>query len=301
MSARLDDQFDDYSLLDLWADKVRKKIQKPKTIAFTLSGVAAVGFIFSNALFFQQGQHPGVLFKTRDIENNYSLRADELGIGTAETIDDKAKSVTRIVLNANSNRGIENALPQKVVTRPVTSSTPINSQSNGASSANGEFAQLQQLLLQLGFYDGSVDGLSGPKTKAAIEAYKVNVGLRGIELTTAELLTSARNNLIVTAAIPSKRPTTSQEIPSQKVETVRYTPPTTPRPEQSPARSVDSNILKVQAGLRAFGNKTVGVDGKMGPQTVNAIKEFQNLFKLPATGAVDNELIRKMSDVGLIN
>ena len=67
------------------------------------------------------------------------------------------------------------------------------------------------------------------------------------------------------------------------------------------AAQPSGTIIKVQAGLRAFGNESITVDGVAGTQTTQAIQEFQELFKLPVTGKIDNELISKMKDVGLID
>jgi peptidoglycan hydrolase-like protein with peptidoglycan-binding domain len=38
----------------------------------------------------------------------------------------------------------------------------------------------------------------------------------------------------------------------------------------------------------------------MGAQTQAAIREFQSLFGLPVTGQIDDRLVAKMEEVGLI-
>ncbi len=303
MNAELDDQFAEQSLFELWLDKIARKATKPANIAWSVGGVVAVGFVFSNALFFQDGKHPSAFFETRATSSQHSLLADEAEIEPQTASADEKKTITRIVLNDSAiARGQAKPLNETaaipVQSEPVATLVPPQPSSR---PNNNDVLVLQKLLAQLGFYKGTIDGLTGPQTDGAIKAYKAHVGLKGIELTVAELALSARNNLIVTSAIPTSRPVQPQTIPQRKVESVSYTPPIVRDAEPSNASKIDDAVAKVQAGLKAFGNAAVDVDGKMGPQTVSAIKEFQILFKLPASGQIDDQLLKKMTDVGLIN
>lgn len=60
-------------------------------------------------------------------------------------------------------------------------------------------------------------------------------------------------------------------------------------------------IVRVQAGLRAFGNEAIEIDGMVGERTRAAIREFQSLFGLPVTGQPDAALLAKMTEIGLVN
>jgi len=55
----------------------------------------------------------------------------------------------------------------------------------------------------------------------------------------------------------------------------------------------------VQAGLRAFGNDGIELDGVVGGRTRSAIREFQSLFGLPETGEADEATYTKMREIGL--
>jgi len=57
--------------------------------------------------------------------------------------------------------------------------------------------------------------------------------------------------------------------------------------------------MRIQAGLRAFGNEGIEIDGVVGARTRAAILEFQSLFGLPETGEPDQALYAKMRDIGL--
>ena len=63
----------------------------------------------------------------------------------------------------------------------------------------------------------------------------------------------------------------------------------------------DERIRKIQAGLKAFGNDAIEIDGVMGARTEAAIHEFQALFGLPETGKADEAVHAKMKEIGLIN
>ena len=78
-----------------------------------------------------------------------------------------------------------------------------------------------------------------------------------------------------------------------------------PTPRADPASAAvavpDARIVKVQAGLKAFGNDDIQLDGVVGSRTRAAIREFQSLFGLPETGEPDPEVYAKMREVGLTN
>jgi peptidoglycan hydrolase-like protein with peptidoglycan-binding domain len=82
----------------------------------------------------------------------------------------------------------------------------------------------------------------------------------------------------------------------------RATPP--PQPSQpppagtqqpEPAVSVEGmTIFEMQERLNELGYKLGTVDGVSGPRTVEALKKFQSDNKLPPTGTIDAETIRKL-------
>lgn len=314
MNARLDDQFDEEypSIIGTLLAPITDKMQKPANIAWTVGAIVTIGFVYSNALFFQQGEHPAALFNTRTNAEEHSLRADEKAMSNIQS-SAPAKQVTRIVFDKNGTANNGTSPLPKVAQRPNgDNSEPVASAEPLPLSS--DLRDLQKSLVELGFYDGTVDGLDGPKTRAAIDKYKASVGLRGIDLTYAELALSAQNNLIVTAAIPKVRPQPQpaslpakypeEQAPVTAVKTTPYSPPQRGVDVVTPAK-VDTEqvnlVSKVQAGLRAFGHNGISVDGVMGPMTVAAIQEFQSLFDLPMNGKVDDALIKKMADVGLID
>jgi peptidoglycan hydrolase-like protein with peptidoglycan-binding domain len=142
---------------------------------------------------------------------------------------------------------------------------------------------VQGILKSLGFYSGAVDGISGSATHKAIDEYRRKVGLPpgAIDQALLDQLGAA--------------PTTGAIVP-------------TPAPREgnggggeaaSGASDTRARIVKIQAGLKAFGNDDIQLDGIIGARTRAAIKEFQALFGLPETGEPDPLVYAKMREIGL--
>jgi hypothetical protein len=56
----------------------------------------------------------------------------------------------------------------------------------------------------------------------------------------------------------------------------------------------DSTVASVQDQLTRLGYSPGGVDGVLGPQTRDAIADFQNDRGMPATGQIDGSLMRAL-------
>lgn len=262
---------------------VRAVARRPGHFALAALALAVVGYAGVNALALQEGEHPSAFFETRD-------PAWERPV--AGTSADETGAVTRIVFDDDAERRFGRQRPQAAET-PLP--LPVPRAEMPAAAPDDPVVELQRMLAGLGFYEGEIDGIKGPVTRDAVERYKVSVGLRGIELTIAELLTSLRNNTMVTAAIPTPRPRADEGAAA-------LPPPADPLPTVlREAPPPDRTVLKVQAGLKAFGNAAITVDGVAGDQTRAAVREFQALFRMPVTGEIDRELVDKMAAIGLID
>lgn len=153
--------------------------------------------------------------------------------------------------------------------------------------------QVQGALKALGFYSGGVDGLTGPATHAAISTYQRKVGLNVSGNVDAALLRQL-GLTPRTPATPTPRADITGAIPPAEAQ------PAALAPDKAPL-SANARIIKIQAGLRAFGNDDIQLDGIAGARTRDAIKEFQALFGLSETGEPDETVYAKMREVGLTN
>jgi peptidoglycan hydrolase-like protein with peptidoglycan-binding domain len=72
-------------------------------------------------------------------------------------------------------------------------------------------------------------------------------------------------------------------------------PPVQPRPPADAAVSTEGmTVFEMQERLNELGYKLGAVDGVSGPRTVEALKKFQTDNKLPPTGVIDPDTIRKL-------
>jgi len=149
-------------------------------------------------------------------------------------------------------------------------------------------ARLQSALHDAGFYDGPVDGVKGPRTDQALADYR-----KANPAADAPPAPPASAPPHPSIAVPLPRPNADAAID------VKAT--TADIPESAGSALAPADIVRIQAGLKAFGNDAIHIDGVAGTETRNAIREFQSLFHLPVTGQADSALMTKMREVGLID
>lgn len=150
--------------------------------------------------------------------------------------------------------------------------------------------KVQSVLSDLNLYTGSVDGIAGPKTKDAVRNYRRIIGLEESDEIDENLLdqlgAKSSDDTASIAPLPIARPADGAKLDGDK----------------GPKPAVRGSIaVRIQAGLRAFGNDHIEIDGIIGPQTSDAIREFQTLFGLEANGKADETVLAKMRDLGLTN
>lgn len=227
--------------------------RNPVLVGGTTAFVVALSYVSANAIWYQSHFHSGAFFATRD--TNY--------IGPP----DPARRQTTIKIERQDELAVAKPKADPVVEK------------------------VQAILQSMNLYDGAVDGIDGPNTRQAVEAYRKTVGLApgGID----EDLLSQLGARETTAAIEPDdfvppEPQPKPEMVSAKVE-------------PAVATGSDQLIMKIQAGLKAFGNDRMEIDGVIGAKTRAAIREFQALFGMPVTGEPNEEVYAKMREIGLTN
>jgi peptidoglycan hydrolase-like protein with peptidoglycan-binding domain len=155
--------------------------------------------------------------------------------------------------------------------------------------------KVQHALIRLDLYAGPVDGIAGTQTVKAVQEYQRILGITATGEIDERLLKQMEGGPATKPAVPVPAPASA---PRGRTAAAAVSPETvaaTPKPQTDP------RIAKIQAGLKAFGNDGIAVDGIMGSKTRTAIREFQSLFGLPETGEIDDALYTKMQEVGLTN
>ena len=184
--------------------------------------------------------------------------------------------------------------------------------------------ELQELLAERGFYDGEIDGRSGPLTEEAIRTFEKEAGLEVTGKPRVVLL--AHIELSTYRGMPASRAERERETESDETaETngrpvVSQAPEAPPDPEQTglpsmstlseadialegpaqpaePPPGGDPQVEAVQRVLADLGYAPGPIDGQMGPQTEDAIRRFQSDRDLEPTGELDSRLLRELSQV----
>jgi peptidoglycan hydrolase-like protein with peptidoglycan-binding domain len=233
--------------------------RNPVLVGGSTAFLVTLFYVSANALWYQPFPHSGAFFATRSLQ------------GFARTAADEPETTINIVR--------PNAAPPPVKSDPVVQ-------------------QVQGILKDLDFYAGSVDGISGPNTRKAIQAYQQKVGLNASGEIDAALLDQLGATPKTASVVPKPqpRPDTLAAVPvSLRTKSGQQDIDQSVSPSQQP----DPRIVKIQAGLKAFGNDDMQLDGVVGARTKTAIKEFQSLFGLPQTGQPDEIVYAKMREIGL--
>ena len=212
--------------------------RNPVVVGGSTAFLVTLFYVSANALWYQPFHHAGAFFATRGLPETQALNLPQ--VNEPET-----------TIN---------------IERPASAPAPIK--------GDPVVEQVQAILKDLEFYPGTVDGISGPNTHKAIQAYQRKVGLsESGEIDT--LLLDQLGATPATAAVPK---------PTPRSDTTGAVPTARPANMPAPAVAPDARIIKIQAGPKAFGNNGIELDGVVGSRTKAALKEFQSLFGLPQTG-----------------
>ena len=236
--------------------------RNPVLVGGSTAFLVTLFYVSANALWYQPFPHAGAFFATRNFQ------------GFPHTASDEPETTINIVR--------PNAAPAPMKGDPVVE-------------------QVQGILKDLDFYSGTVDGISGPNTRKAIQAYQQKVGLNASGEIDA-LLLDQLGATPKTASVPKPQPRPDVAPAAVPVSLQTNSGQTNSgQTGAAPAQGPDPRIVKIQAGLKAFGNDDMQLDGVVGARTKAAIKEFQSLFGLPQTGEPDEIVYVKMREIGLTN
>ncbi len=221
-------------------------------VAFVV-GTTTVVTILVNVLFMQSGLHPAPLFKPPEEEPS------------------QAQPVPKQPAAAPSQR--VDAVSAPATPRLVAPHAP---------RTPGEIiTDIQRELARRGYYDGSVDGLYGPRTDGAIRDFERAAGLKPSAQPTEALLQA----IIRSPLRPGKGVTGSTPVIGPS--TLRAPPP-------AEAAVTPARVAAVQRALTEFGYGQIRPSGTLDPDTRRAIAAFERQRQMPVTGQVSEQLMREL-------
>ena len=241
-------------------------LERPSRFLGAAAITLSFGMFISNALVSQSANHPDPIWQTREMNMTRVVPA---------TTQKVTKNITRSVLTQ--------AISLKNI--PVPTARPARKLAISAHSTI--VRDVQEVLAEIDFYAGNVDGIYGDATRESIIAYQESSGIIPDGEASYGLLASLK----AAATVMKGR---SDRIVSQEK-------PVEPQRLQNTAVDSAALVKKVQKGLVEYGIDNVTIDGIIGNQTREAIRSFQSIYKLPVTGEPDQKTVEKLVQIGLLN
>jgi peptidoglycan hydrolase-like protein with peptidoglycan-binding domain len=267
------------------------------------------GFVATNALWHQPGQHPAPILKTRDVGTS----SVPLAAAKRDALTPLIKGVpTRTVTTYRIERSddtptasipVPNATPAPAIV-PAAPAAPAVAETVAVPAADPVLTQIQTILAGKGLYQGEIDGLMGPKSAAAIRAWeKANGYTETGEATTALLAIMDQEGarpapVKVTSAQPAARPAPiPRPAPAVVSDTRAGEPVTVPAVA---AEGPSELVRQIQSGLSNIAYADITVDGVAGSQTRAAISAFEKHYRLPVTGEPNETVLNKLLEIGAL-
>ena len=210
------------------------KVRARKSIAIS---ALLVGTVWVNALWLQEGRHPAPLF----------------------AVPAQLPAVLSAQGPATASGGAANIATAAADPAPSANKSP---------PLRGEqLASLQRALFDMGFYDGAIDGLDGPRTHYAVMSYRKAHGLAPVAVADEALLAHARKSNGDGPAVRRPQPLSAEQ----------------------------RRVRAVQMVLVNLGYAPGAVSGQLDGDTRRAIERFQRDRGLPVTGEMTAPLVRELS------
>lgn len=264
------------------------------------------GFVATNALWHQPGQHPAPILKTRDVGTS----SVPLAAAKRDALTPLIKSVpTRTVTTYRIERSDDTPtasipVPNAAPAPAIAPAAPAVAETVAVPAADPVLTQIQTILAGKGLYQGAIDGLMGPKSAAAIRAWeKANGYTETGEATTALLAIMDQAGaqpapVEVTSAQPVASPApVPRPAPAVASDTRAGEPVTLPAVT---AEGPSELVRQIQSGLSNIAYADITVDGVAGSQTRAAISAFEKHYRLPVTGEPNETVLNKLLEIGAL-
>ncbi|RDJ14407.1 peptidoglycan-binding domain-containing protein [Rhizobium grahamii] len=264
--------------------------RNPSVAGGTAAFLVIFSFVAANALWYQPGAHPHPFLRTRD-----PLFPNVLGPRTA--VEEHSGNVTTFKIER-----------QDEADATQTNATPV---APGGQQPSRIVMDIQSELVRRGLYNGTPDGVIGPRTSAAILFFEETVGMPQTGDATPEVLAALRTDLVGPSAVPLEKPpadvtskASAEDPVAAAIRSAEKTIKTAPTPARKMAQSAELEsvdlVLKIQKGLSNMAYANVGVDGVPGEQTRTAIRHFQKHYNLPENGEPSEAVLKKLKEIGAL-
>jgi peptidoglycan hydrolase-like protein with peptidoglycan-binding domain len=212
--------------------------RRPRDSIAALIAALAATAILVNALFLQSGPHPAPIFVHKPVR---------------EPAPHPAPAPATVLPRARP------AEPATEPARPRPRADVV--------------IEIQRELARRGFYEGTADGVFGPKTEAAVRDFEQMAGLKPAAEPDEALLAAIRRSTAQAKPAPA----------SQRSDPIAR------------LLAIDRRMLAVQRALADFGYGPVKPTGVYDLETRAAIERFERARRRPVTGKVSEQLLRDLA------
>lgn len=245
----------------------------------------AMSFISANALWYQHGNHPAPIFRTRDAHDQTAFAGAPSNAAEARPADVTTFRIERADGTTET--------PDPAATAAVPAAP--------ARKPSALMRDVQGALIGHGFYDGPADGYGGPRTTAAILAFEKSAGLHQTGQASADLLAALLTVKSSAGAVPGERPNDVASDAGTQIDPVAAAILKADKQlPVSPAAPKPDLVMKIQRGLTNLAYADIKVDGVAGDVTRKAIRHFQKHYRLAETGEPSETVLKKMKEIGAL-
>jgi peptidoglycan hydrolase-like protein with peptidoglycan-binding domain len=169
--------------------------------------------------------------------------------------------------HTSTETNVKRAVPAPAATTaPIP---PVRPDNGNRRTRSDIMLDVQRELASRGYYDGAVDGQSGPRVSQAIRGFEQTNGLKATGEPSDALLEKIRK-------AAAKSDITGSVEPAAKVAT-------------------GSRIFSVQRMLARYGYGPLRLNGEMDKDTRAAVERFERDRNLQATGEISDKLVRELA------
>lgn len=241
---------------------------KTKLVGFTFLGLS--GALVLNLLVLQPATSTRLNGRAGERAQQKSAQALALAIEEPRVSDAPGAPKSRVNSDSRAASDLRTAAIDKKTPAPKAGTT-VEQQSPGSEGPE-TIRAVQRELQARGYEAGTVDGVPGLITRAAILAYEYDHGL--------PMTGEASERLLKQILLGELQPSATPGAPTGSAEH-------SPQAEQV--------IRTVQQSLANAGYAVGKPDGRMGEETVRAIREFETDQGLPETGRVSGQLVARLA------